>query len=198
MGRSSRGDVTRLLLAWRDGDPSAADRLVPLVYDELHAIAGRYLRNERNAGTLQTTALIHEAYLRLVGSEVDWEGRSHFFAIAANTMRRVLVDHARARRRLKRGGPDGVEVTLDDPVMDPDEGNGTDPVDVVAVDRALDELAELDGRKARAVELHYFGGLGYEQMAEVMGISTATVHRDLRFARSWIHDRLRPGDGEGA
>lgn len=198
MGRSSRGDVTRLLLAWRDGDPSAADRLVPLVYDELHAIAGRYLRNERNAGTLQTTALIHEAYLRLVGSEVDWEGRSHFFAIAANTMRRVLVDHARARRRLKRGGPDGVEVTLDDPVMDPDEGNGTDPVDVVAVDRALDELAELDGRKARAVELHYFGGLGYEQMAEVMEISTATVHRDLRFARSWIHDRLRPGDGEGA
>jgi RNA polymerase sigma factor (TIGR02999 family) len=197
MGRSSRGDVTRLLLAWRDGDPSAADRLVPLVYDELHAIAGRYLRNEGNAGTLQTTALIHEAYLRLVGSDVEWEGRSHFFAIAANTMRRVLVDHARARRRLKRGGPDGVQVTLDDPVVDPGDGDDTDPVDVIAVDRALDELAELDGRKARAVELHYFGGLGYEQMAEVMEISTATVHRDLRFARSWIHDRLRPGDGEG-
>lgn len=198
MGRSPRGDVTRLLLAWRDGDPSAADRLVPLVYEELHAIAGRYLRKEGDAGTLQTTALIHEAYLRLVGADVEWEGRSHFFAIAANTMRRVLVDHARARKRLKRGGPDGVEVTLDEPVVAPGEGSGTDPVDVVAVDRALDELSELDERKARAVELHYFGGLGYEQMAEVMGVSPATVHRDLRFARSWIHDRLRPtGGGDG-
>lgn len=198
MGRSPRGDVTRLLLAWRDGDPSAADRLVPLVYEELHAIAGRYLRKEGDAGTLQTTALIHEAYLRLVGADVEWEGRSHFFAIAANTMRRVLVDHARARKRLKRGGPDGVEVTLDEPVAAPGEGSGTDPVDVVAVDRALDELSELDERKARAVELHYFGGLGYEQMAEVMGVSPATVHRDLRFARSWIHDRLRPsGGGDG-
>lgn len=198
MGRSPRGEVTRLLLAWRDGDPSAADRLVPMVYEELHAIAGRYLRKERDAGALQTTALIHEAYLRLVGTDVEWEGRSHFFAIAANTMRRVLVDHARARKRLKRGGPDGVNVTLDEPVVAPGEGSGTDPVDVVAVDRALDELSELDERKARAVELHYFGGLGYEQMAKVMGISPATVHRDLRFARSWIHDRLRPtGGGDG-
>jgi len=195
MGRSSRGDVTRLLMAWRDGDPSAADRLVPLVYEELHAIAGRYLSDERDAGTLQTTALIHEAYLRLVGTDVEWEGRSHFFAIAANTMRRVLVDHARARKRLKRGGPDAVAVTLDDPVVSPGEGRRSDPVDVIAVDRALEELAALDPRKARAVELHYFGGLGYEQMAEVLGISTATVHRDLRFARSWIHDRLRPGGG---
>ncbi len=179
-----REDITQLLAEWSAGDAAAGDRLLPLVYAELHAIASRYMRDE-HAATLQPTALINEAYLRLVGSDVQWESRRHFLAIAARTMRRVLVDHARARKRDKRGG-DRVAVTLDDQA-----GSGhADPIDVIAIDDALEELAALDERKAQAVELHYFAGLGHDDVARVLGVSAPTVTRDLRFARSWIYDRL--------
>jgi len=180
-----RDDITQLLAEWSAGDEAAGERLLPLVYAQLHAIASRYMRDEHSAATLQPTALINEAYLRLVGSEVHWESRRHFLAIAARTMRRVLVDHARARKRDKRGG-NLVAVTLDDPAG-PEHAN---PIDVIAVDVALEELAALDERKARAIELHYFAGLDYDEVARVLGVSTPTVTRDLRFARSWMYDRL--------
>lgn len=181
-----QGEITRLLVDWSAGDDSAADRLMPLVYTELHAIASRFMRDEHAAATLQPTALIHEAYLRLVGSDVSWEGRRHFLAIAARTMRRVLVDHARSRLRDKRGGG-AVSVTLEDSPS----GEVGDPIDVIAVDEALEKLAAIDERKARAVELHYFAGLEYEEIARALDVSPATVHRDLRFAKRWIHDQLR-------
>jgi RNA polymerase sigma factor (TIGR02999 family) len=165
------------------------ERLMPLVYDELHAIAGRFMRDEHDVSTLQTTALVHEAYLRLVGGDVGWEGRKHFLAVAARTMRRVLVDHARGRRRLKRGGADVVHVTLEDP--SPAGDGRVDPIDVIALDGALEGLARLDERKARALELHYFAGLEYPEVAEALGVAPATVHRDIRFAKSWIYDLLR-------
>jgi RNA polymerase sigma factor (TIGR02999 family) len=179
------GDVSRLLIQWREGDEAVLDRLMPLVYAELHAIAGRQLRREQAAATLQTTALIHEAYLRLVGADVHWEGRTHFLAIAARTMRRVLVDHARSKRRVKRGG--GVAaVTLSGDIGVPSR----DLTDILALDQALERLAATDERKARVVELYHFGGLNYEEVAEVMNLSVATVHRDLRFATAWLHDVL--------
>jgi RNA polymerase sigma factor (TIGR02999 family) len=187
MTDADHGEVTRLLLAWGDGDDVALERLMPLVYAELHTMASRYLRDEHAADTLQTTALIHEAYVRLVGADVAWEGRRHFLTLAARTMRRILVDHARAKGRTKRGGA-VMAVTLGDHALEP----SMDPLDVLAIDEALEALAALDERKARAVELHYFGGLEYVEVAEVLGVSPVTVHRDLRFARSWIYDRLRP------
>lgn len=183
-----RDDITQLLADWSAGEPAAGDRLLLLVYAELHAIATRYMRDEHAAATLQPTALINEAYLRLVGSDVEWESRRHFLAIAARTMRRVLVDHARAKKSDKRGGG-RVGVTLDDQAVSTHD----DPIDVIAIDDALEDLAALDERKARAVELHYFGGLGYADVARVMGVSEPTVARDLRFARSWIYDRLSGG-----
>ena len=181
-----RGEITQLLTAWHGGDESAGERLMPLVYAELHSIAGRYARNEHAAATLQPTALVNEAYLRLVDSDVPWESRRHFLAIAARTMRRVLVDHARARQRDKRGGG-ALNVTLGDPPS----GENSDPIDVIAVDTALERLAAMDERKARAVELHYFAGLDYDEIARTLEVSPATVHRDLRFAKSWLYDQLR-------
>lgn len=183
-----RSEVTRLLLAWGGGDESAVERLMPLVYGELHAIARRCMRDESDAATLQTTALIHEAYMRLVGRDIEWEGRRHFFALAARTMRRVLVDHARSRQRAKRGGPGAVRVTLGDALSDEPRG---DPLDVIALDGALDQLARLDERKVRAIELHYFAGLEFPEVARTLGVAPATVHRDIRFAKSWIYDVLR-------
>lgn len=178
-------EVSRLLLAWRDGDASALDRLVPLVYDQLHALAQRHLRGERPDHTLQTTALINEAYLRLVGTDVTWAGRSHFMAVAARTMRRVLVDHARARQRDKRGAGaerlDLDKVTLFSPEAGPQ---------LVALDEALERLAALDDRQARAVDLHYFGGFTYDETAELLGVSAVTVHRDLRLATAWLYREL--------
>lgn len=180
-------EVSRLLLAWRDGDQSALDRLVPLVYDQLHALARRYLRSERPDHTLQTTALLHEAYLRLVGSDVEWEGRGHFLAVAAQTMRRILVDHARARMRSKRGG--GAQpVPLDKAQLaSPERGE-----DLVALNEALDRLAAVDERKVQAIELHYFGGLTNEETAKVLGVSEATVYRELRLAKAWLYRDLSP------
>jgi RNA polymerase sigma-70 factor, ECF subfamily len=175
--------VTELLKAWRAGDRSALDRLIPLVHDELHRLAGGYMRGERPDHTLQTTALVDEAYLRLVDVEVDWKDRAHFLAVAATIMRRILVDHARSRARGKRAG---VAVTLEEAALvtpSPSEG-------MVALDEALTRLGEHDERSARAIELHYFGGLTYPEIAEVLEISEATVHRDLRLARAWLYREL--------
>jgi RNA polymerase sigma factor (TIGR02999 family) len=181
------GEVSRLLLAWRSGDAAALDRLLPLVYRELHAIASRQLRGERPDHTLRTTALIHEAYLRLVGADVEWEGRVHFFAVAAQTMRRILVDHARARGRAKRGGG-VVPITLDEALtVSPEPA-----ADILALDEALTRLSALDERKARAVELHYFAGLTYDDTAAALGVSPATVDRELRMAKAWLYRELQP------
>ena len=157
-----------------------------IVYPELRAIAQRQLTGEAEGHTLQPTALVHEAYLRLIGAEVEWEDRRHFFAVAARAMRRVLVDHARARRRDKRGG-DAVFVTLDDQLALGTESG----LDLVALDDALDRLASQDERKARAIELHFFGGLTYDETARALDVSTATVDRDLRMGKAWLVQQLR-------
>lgn len=178
--------VSELLLTWRTGDRGALDRLIPLVHEELRRLAEQCMRGERPGHTLQPTALVHEAYLRLVDSDVAWQDRAHFFAVAATTMRRVLVDHARAKGRAKRGGH---PVSLEDSLLvAPDRAD-----DFLVVNDALDRLAAQDARAARVVELHYFGGLTYEEAAEALGISAATVDRDLRFARAWLHRALVDG-----
>jgi len=187
-----RTEVSRLLLAWREGDEQALARLIPLVYDELHALARRHLRDERPDHTLQTTALIHEAYLRLCGADVAWEGRVHFLAVAAQTMRRILVDHARGRARAKRGGGEA-PITLDDALV----ASPGRPDALLALDEALQRLSALDERKGRAVELHYFGGLTYDETAAALGISAATVDRELRMAKAWLYRELQPEAGAG-
>jgi len=176
--------VTALLQAWNAGDEDAGRRIIPLVYGELRRRAGGYLRRERPGHTLQPTALVHEAYLRLVGLRGQLRSRSQFFGVASNLMRRILVDHARRRRAAKRGP---ICVALDDarpPVVDRE-------VDLVRLDDALSELSALDPRQGRIVELRYFGGLTLEEAAEVLGVSVATVKRDWTLARAWLFDRLR-------
>ena len=180
-------NVTQLLNAWRQGDDSALEELTPLILHELHRRAQGYLRRERQGHTLQPTALVNEVYLRLVeqGSST-WNDRAHFFAVAAQLMRRILVDHARAHRAEKRGGQ--VErVQLDEAR---EVGLGED-LDLLALDDALHDLARLDARQARVVELRFFAGLNIEEAAEVLGISTATVTRDWRYARAWLVRQLR-------
>lgn len=177
--------VSRLLLAWRQGDASARDQLLTHIYDELHRLAERRLRSEDPGHTLQATALIHEAFIRLVDADVQWTSRAHFFAIAARLMRRILVDHAKALRRQKRGGG-AARVSLDDALLITPEPDA----DLVALDAALVELEKFDERKAKAIELHYFGGLTYDEVAEILGISAATVHRELRMAKAWLYHRL--------
>lgn len=184
---SAPTEITRLLLAWREGDGGALDRLIPLVYDELRALAAGYLRRERPDHTLQPTAVLHDAYLRLIEkTHPQWEGRVHFFAAAAQMMRRILVDHARERRAAKRGG--GAErVSLDGETPVAALG-GAAPflADLLDLDLALERLAGLDPRKGRAVELRYFGGLTEAETAEVLKVSPATVRLDLRLARAWL------------
>ena len=181
------GNVSQLLLAWRGGDRGALDRLIPLVHAELRRMAEQCMRGERAGHTLQPTALVNEAYLRLIGSSVAWQDRAHFFAVAATTMRRVLVDHARARGRLKRAAR---PVSLEDSILvAPDRAD-----DLLVVDDALERLAVRDARAAQVVELHYFGGLTYEETAEALAVSAATVDRDLRFARAWLHRELLGSD----
>jgi RNA polymerase sigma factor (TIGR02999 family) len=178
--------VTGLLLAWRAGDQAALDQLIPVVYEELHRLARGYMGGERPDHTLQATALVNEAYLRLVDAEVDWKDRAHFFAVAATTMRRILVDHARAQGRKKRAG---VKVSLEESVLvAPDR-----EADLVVIDEALIRLAGHDERAAKAVELHYFGGLTYDEIAQALDISPATVDRDLRFAKSWLYREIEAG-----
>jgi RNA polymerase sigma factor (TIGR02999 family) len=185
MADRDMSEVSRLLLAWRAGDSAALERLLPLVYEALHALAARYMRGERPDHTLQTTALIHEAYLRLCGADVAWEGRVHFLAVAAQTMRRILVDHARARGRAKRGGGEP-PIQLDDSQA----ASPGRPDDLLLLDEALGRLLALDERKARAVELHYFGGLTYDETAEALGVSAATVDRELRMAKAWLYREM--------
>jgi RNA polymerase sigma factor (TIGR02999 family) len=180
-------DVTQLLLAWQDGDREALDRLVPLVYGELHALAHARMRGQADGPTLQTTALVHEAYLRLVGRQrVAWQNRLHFFAVCAQAMRCILVDAARARHAHKRGGGIIVE-PFDEERMSP----SAPPQDVLALDEALNGLAAVDPRKASVVELRYFGGLTVEETAGALGVSPKTVTRDWRLAKLWLVRALR-------
>ena len=181
-------DITRLLHEWRGGDKAALERLIPLVHGELHALASRYLSRERRDHTLQTTALVNEAYLKLAGQRnVDWQNRAHFFGIAAQLMRRILVDHARRDGRVKRGAG-APHVPIQD--LDPPAAEAIDPADAVALDRALSRLEVMDPQQGRVVELRYFGGLTIEETAEVMGVSTATVKRDWAVARAWLYREI--------
>ena len=182
------GEVTRLLHELRQGNRLAEDQLIPIIYNQLKKIAAGQLRRERPDHSLQPTALVHEAYLRLTKmQDVDWEGRSHFFRISATVMRRILVDHARAQRAWKRG--DGaVQVTLNSAVA----GGGGSTIDVLAVDEALTRLATFDERQATILELHFFTGQTFEEIALQLGVSTRTVKRDWTMARAWLHEQLAP------
>ena len=182
-------DLTRLLLAWRDGEPGAFDRLVPLVYDELRRQARLQLRRERAGHTLQPTALVHEAFLRLVEqSRAQWQNREQFFAVAGRAMRRVLVDHARARAAVKRG--DGRTLVALDEAPEPAAAAG---VDVLVLDQVLDRLAAIDPRQARVVELRYFGGFTAAETATALDVSLATVNRDWAMARAWLFREIGGG-----
>ena len=184
--------VTALLLRWRAGDDDALDRLMGEVYGELRGIAVGQMRGERPGHTLQPTAVVNEAVLRLLDADVAWQDRAHFLAVAARAMRRVLVDYARGRRRLKRGG-DAMEVTLNDALAPTSER----PADVTALDDALTQFARTDPRRAELLELYYFGGLTLDQLAEVVGRSKSSVHRDLRVATAWVVRALGATDSEG-
>ena len=180
------GEVTALLLRWQDGDRGALDRLLPLVYDQLHRLADRQLRRERPGHTLQPTAVVHETYLKLVDQRrANWQSRAQFFAVAASMMRRVLVDHARGRRAAKRGG-------LMPHIAIEDAEAGVDPkgVDLIDLDDALAKLEKLDADQARIVELRFFGGLTVEETAEVVSSSPATVKRDWHSAKAWLFREL--------
>jgi len=175
--------VTQLLVRWRAGDREALEALMPLVYDELRRLAHHYLRRERSDHTLQSTALVHEAYLRLAGQNPpQWQNRAHFFGIAAHIMRQILVEHARSRGAAKRGA-NAPRLALDEAIALPQQSD----VDVIALDRALQELSELDAQQGRIVELRFFAGLTIEDTSEVLGISPATVKRDWTTARAWLY-----------
>jgi len=190
---SRRAAVTELVKAWRRGDASARDRVSPLVYGELRKRAASYLRRERRNHTLSATALVHESYLRLVGQGAGSENRAQFCALAAGMMRRVLVDHARARAAAKRPRP-GLQVTLDDQIASPEPRT----YQLLGVDEALNQLALLDARQARLVELRYFGGLTAAEAAEVLGISSSTFKREWNLARAWLYRWLSEQGGEVA
>ena len=182
-------DITRLLRDWQAGSTPALERLIPLVYDELHTLASRYLSRERRDHTLQPTALVNEAFIKLAGQrEVDWQSRAHFFGIAAKLMRRILVDHARRDGRVKRGG--GVtHLSLDD-VDPPSPKVPVDAVDTCLLDAALSRLEMMDPQQGRVVELRFFGGMTIEEAAEVMGLSPATIKREWAVARAWLYREL--------
>src|SRR5271163_102596 len=186
---SSGPQITQLLQAWSDGDQGALEQLMPLVYEELYRLARRYMADERPGHTLQATALVNEAYLRLANSAGDWRGRAHFFAASARVVRRILVDWARSRRAQK-GGSDvpALELQEDLAVVTIKSGN-----DLIAIDDALQTLAEFDSRKSQIVELRFFGGLSVKETADVLTVSVETVHRDWRLARSWLRRELTRG-----
>lgn len=179
--------ITKLLREWSDGNREALDELMPLVYKELHRQAARYLRNERKGNSLQTTELIHEAYIKLVDQpEIEWQSRTQFFAFAAKVMRHILVDRARTKHREKRGG-DAVKVALDEATLVlGDERN----IDLMALDEALNYLAKIDEQQVRVVELRFFSGLSLEETAEALKISRATAARDWKMAKAWLHREL--------
>lgn len=179
------GEITQLLRAWSEGDQSALERLTPVVYDELHRLAGRYMRCERPGHSLQTTALVNEAYMRLVDyKRMQWQDRAHFFAVSAQLIRRILVEHAR-RHNLRRGG--GVEhVSLEEAAV----VGGSRSADLLALDEAMKRLAQFDPRKEQVIEMHFFGGLSVEETAEVLKVSAATVMRDWSTAKAWLYREL--------
>jgi len=192
MVQESREDVTGMLVEWSNGDEQALERLMPLVYDELHRLAGGYLRRERADHTLQTTALVHEAYMRLIDQKrIEWRGSLHFVALAAQMMRRILIDHARAHGYAKRGGG-ARKLSLDDaPQISMHR-----PAELLQLDEALEELARMDPELARIVELRFFGGLKSAEIAELIGVSIPTVTRRWRTAKAWLY-RYLSGDGDG-
>ena len=184
---TSTFDVTSMLAAWRAGDPQALDRLMPVVYDELRRLAGSYMQRERADHTLETTALVHEAYLRLAGrTHPSWHDRTHFFAVAAQLMRRILVDHARGHGAAKRGCGQA-NLPLDGDALPA----GARSADLIALDDALTDLGAVDPRKAHIVELRFFGGLTIEETASILELSTATVVNETRLARAWLYDEMR-------
>lgn len=182
---ASTQDITALLHAWRDGDREALNELMPIVYAQLRSIAGSYLRSEDPSHTLGATAVVHEAFIKLVHADVGWQDRVHFLSIAARVMRRILVDHARTNRRAKRGGV-AEKLPLDEALAVSLESASQ----LVDLDDALKRFSELDERKSRALELLYFGGLTYQETAEALGISEATVHRELKLAKAWLRHEL--------
>jgi len=193
MTTPSPQEVTQLLRDWGQGDQAAVEKLLPLVYDELHRMAQRYMAREHPDHTLQTTALIHEAYLKLADQgEKQWENRAHFFAVAAQAMRHILVDYARTQHRAKRGGEVVFTSLAEAPLVSSERS-----AEVVALDEALTALAAVDQRKSRVVELRFFGGLTEDETAEVLKISPETVKRDWRSAKLWLLRELRRGEGQG-
>jgi RNA polymerase sigma-70 factor, ECF subfamily len=182
---SVRETVKQLLQELSGGDQQALNRLVPLVYEQLRTLASRFLRSERPDHTLRATALVHEAYMHLVNADLTWQDRRHFYAVAARVMRRILVDHARSQKRQKRGGG-AAQIPLDEAVL---VGPDISP-DVLNLDESLQRLSALDGRKAQIIELLFFGGLTYEEIAGVLDISPATVHRELKMAKAWLYRDL--------
>jgi RNA polymerase sigma factor (TIGR02999 family) len=186
----ARGEITLLLAKWKDGEPSAFEELMPLVYPHLREVAGAYVRRERNPDVLQGTVLVHELYLRLLNQrKVDWEDRRHFYTFAARVMRMILIDHAREMRAQARGG--GQErIPLSDDLAWIDIGSA----EMLDLNRALDELGMLDAGQVQLVELRYFLGCTAEETADLLHVSKATVDRDLKFIRSWLYRRIRPGD----
>jgi len=188
---ASQKRITELLVAWSDGDQAALEKLTPLVYDELHRLAHRYMGQERPGHMLQTSALVNEAYLRLIDwKNVRWQNRAHFFGVSAQLMRRILVDFARSRAYAKRGGA-ARQITLDEAAGVPAQSGA----DLVALDQALNDLARLDERQSRVVEMRFFGGLKLEEIAEVLKVSVGTVRRDWSMARAWLHKELSRATG---
>lgn len=189
---SHQSDVTVLLSQLTQGDQAAAERLLPLVYDELKRLARSYMRRERNDHTLQTTALVHEAYLKLIRQQAtNWQSRSHFFGIAAQLMRRILIDYARGHLREKRGGAKVILPLNDALVFSPEHSE-----DLVRLDEALERLSALDPRQGKVVELRFFGGLSVEETAQYLDVSPKTVKRDWAVAKVWLHGELRRNDGD--
>ena len=180
-----RQDVTRLLQQWKGGDREALDQLMPIVYDELRRLAARCLRSERPGHTLRATALVNEAYLRLMDADIGWQDRAHFYAVAARVVRRILVEYARSHSRQKRGGGEEL-VPLDEAVMVGPQAAST----VLDLDQALERLAALDPRKSDIIQMLFFGGMTYDEVAAALDISPATVHRELKLAKAWLHREL--------
>ena len=178
-------NITQLLSAWQSGDASALDQLAPAIYDELHRLANQYIRNESPGHTLQATALINEAFIRLVDTHQPWQNRAHFMGVAAQMMRRILVDHARARGSQKRGS-NRTHVNIDEVTLFVQNNDDV----VIELDEALTKLAKFDERKAKLIELRFFGGMTYEETAEVLGISTTSLDRELRLAKAWLKQEL--------
>lgn len=200
MDRTSPDDVTALLLSWSAGDKEAPARLMPLVYDELRRLAGSYLRRERSDHTLQPTALVNEAYLRVIDqTRVSWENRAQFFGLAARLMRNILIDHARERAAQKRGG-DGNQAMARFSLDEARVANEEAGADLLALDEALTSLAKFDERKSKIVEMRFFGGLSVEETAAALGVSDKTVMREWRIAKMWLHRELRGEDmgGDGS